>query len=109
MCIARTRCVAAIIALMSAQAFAQGVDNVKDVYTQRCQSCHGVNSKATPQGRTAGTKDFDATAIWNQPNSQWAKAIANGLKKMPPYGRTISAQQIDDLVVYIRAIAKPRT
>jgi mono/diheme cytochrome c family protein len=106
--IAHAVCIAAIVALRLLPTSAQDANSAKEFYVRRCQFCHGISGRATSPGRTAGTKDFDAPSIWNQPDSQWASAIEKGLKKMPPYGRSMNAQQIRDVVAYIRTIAKPK-
>ena len=78
-----------------------------------CASCHGEDGKAQgKQGKKLKIKDYtDKASLANMTDAQLADAIANGVKdekgkeRMKGYSDEYSAEEIADLVKFIRAFA----
>jgi len=80
----------------------------------KCASCHGVDGKGkTDQGQKMKIGDF-ADAAWQKAHSDSdiKKAISDGVKRekngvvqeMDGYKDSLSPEQIDQLVAYIRSL-----
>lgn len=96
-----------LVGMMSGNLFAQG--GAKDIYAQRCASCHGATGKGDgPAGKVLKPKPSDFAVSLKGKNDDWiAKAIKDGGPAvgesaiMPGYG-DLSDQQIKELVEYIK-------
>ena len=91
----------------------------KDVYEHYCQTCHGETGAGDgfnafnldPHPRDLGDSGFQKT----KSDADLADAIRRGgsgvglSALMPPWGHTLSTQQIDDVILYIRSFKKPPT
>ncbi len=76
-----------------------------------CASCHGVDGKAqTKTGKKLKIRDYTAAAVQAElKDEDMGKAIAEGVKvdgkeKMKGFKDEISADEIKDLVAYIRKL-----
>ncbi len=78
-----------------------------------CASCHGEDGKGqTKQGKKLKSKDYtDKAALANMSDAQLAEAISKGVKdekgkeRMKGFADEYSAEEIADLVKFIRAMA----
>ena len=93
-----------------------------DVYARYCQTCHGSSGRGDGPGASAlnpeprdfvGGFTFDADGDGERGTSDDLRAVvANGAasyggsKLMVPWGGTLSAQQIVDVVAHVRELAK---
>ncbi len=80
-----------------------------DNWENHCQKCHGADGKGqTKTGKKLGLRDYTDPAVQAKlTDEEMTKAIADGVKKdgkekMKPYKDDLSAQEISDLVAYIR-------
>ncbi|HZR33645.1 MAG TPA: cytochrome c [Terriglobales bacterium] len=81
--------------------------DVADLYKSKCAACHGVDgSGETPAGKKLEVRDLRSADVQKQSDAELNAMIANGKKKMPAYSDKLSAQQIQDLVKYIRNLKK---
>ncbi|HUO33732.1 MAG TPA: cytochrome c [Candidatus Acidoferrum sp.] len=81
--------------------------SAQKTYQAKCAGCHGADGKGqTGAGKALGAHDFSAPEIQKMSDAELAQIITNGKGKMPPYGRSLSAAEIKDLVSYIRGFAK---
>lgn len=83
------------------------------VYAKNCQSCHAKDATGNPKMvkalkvELAALNLVDADTL-KEGDDALAKSITEGLnKKMPAYGKKLTAEQIKELVGYIRGLAKP--
>ncbi len=88
----------------------------KEIYGHYCQSCHGDTGAG--DGFNAFNldprpRDFsDAAFQKKKSDADLADAIRRGgsgvglSPLMPPWGHTLSARQIDDVILYVRALKK---
>jgi cytochrome c6 len=84
-------------------------DNTAEAtYKAKCAMCHGQDGKGeTSMGKTMKLKDFASEDIQKMSDADLSAAISNGKGKMPAY-KTLTAEQVKDLVGYIRAFGKKK-
>ena len=73
-----------------------------DVWAARCADCHGKDGRGrTGMGRRLGVKDLTGSA---KSIAELAADIADGIpeRKMPAYGKKLTAEQIDALAAYVK-------
>jgi mono/diheme cytochrome c family protein len=80
----------------------------KKIFGYDCASCHGVagNGK-TEAGKNLKLPDFsDPAALKDRTDGELFYVVKNGHGDMPPEGNRVKAEQLWDLVNYIRSLAK---
>lgn len=99
----------AVIALWGTDAVAGGDPKIAGAagFAAKCASCHGKDAAGnTAIGKKMGLRDLRSPGVQKQTDKQLFDITAKGKKKMPAYEKKMSAQQIKDLVAYIRTLAK---
>ncbi len=81
-------------------AFAQQAESGAQLYQSKCASCHGKDGKGTSVGKKMGAGDLAAAS--SKSDAELTKIISDGQKKMPAYKGTLTAEQIQELVKYIK-------
>jgi mono/diheme cytochrome c family protein len=77
-------------------------------YKAKCASCHGADGKGeTPAGKAMKAGDFASEAVQKASDSDLGDAIVKGKGKMPAF-KTLSADQVKDLVAHIRELGKKK-
>lgn len=72
-------------------------------YKTKCASCHGADGK----GKAAlKTEDLASAAVQNKSDAELTAITTDGKGKMPAYGKSLKPDQIQDLIAYIRSLAK---
>jgi cytochrome c6 len=72
-------------------------------FTAKCASCHGADGK----GKAAlKTQDMSSAAVQQMTDAELTAITTDGKGKMPAYGKSLKPDQIQDLVAYIRSLAK---
>ena len=96
--------VVALVVLVSRPVLA---DNPGEAtYKAKCAMCHGADGKGeTPTGKAMKVKDFASEDVRKQSDADLGDAISKGKGKMPAY-KTLTAEQVKDLVGYVRSFAK---
>lgn len=94
------------------------VESGKQIYATHCATCHGESGKGDgPSAAGFATKPFDFTngQLMNALPDEFLVDIvrdggpAHGLAPtMPPFNRTLSKSQIDQVVAYTRTLAQPQ-
>lgn len=56
-------------------------------------------------GKANKLRDLGSADVQKQSDADWTTIIANGKGKMPAY-KTLTPDQVKDLVVFIRSLAK---
>jgi mono/diheme cytochrome c family protein len=89
----------------------------KKIYATHCATCHGDSGKGDgPSATGFATKPFDLTngQLLNALPDEFLVGIIrdggppHGLAPtMPPFNRTLSTSQIDQVVAYVRSLAQP--
>src|SRR5436190_19227938 len=74
-----------------------------DLYKTTCQKCHGADGTGnTPAGKKFEAHDFHSADVQKKSDAELIKITTDGQKKMPSYKDKLSAEQIKDLVAYVR-------
>jgi mono/diheme cytochrome c family protein len=72
-------------------------------YKAKCAMCHGANG----EGKAAmKTKDFSSPEVQKMSDAELTEVIAKGKPPMKGYEGTLSKDQINDLVKWIRSLKK---
>ena len=92
-------------------------DQGRRIFYQHCVWCHADATPAGPSNRSNVTPEpplmNDSAVLSKESDESLRKMIARGgagvgkSAMMPPYGGTLSPDEIDDVIAYIRVIAKP--
>ena len=86
----------------------ESIESGKKIYSYDCAQCHG----ASGDGKTRATKDMkvpdltDPAALKDRTDGEIFYVIKNGRGDMPLEGDRVKAEQIWDLVNYVRSLAK---
>jgi cytochrome c6 len=103
--IVTTGAVLAGITLLSVSAQAQAGGEA--LYKSKCVACHGADGKGeTTIGKANKIRDLGSADVQGQSDDAISGIIGNGKGKMPAYGKSLKADQIKDLVTYIRSLKK---
>lgn len=90
------------IAAIGIAAYAAGTPepHPSELFKQYCAKCHGEDGKAgTTKGRQLKARNFtDAEWQADQSNSDLIKSVTGGKGDMPPFGKKLTAEQIQGLV-----------
>jgi mono/diheme cytochrome c family protein len=82
----------------------------KEIWERRCTVCHGADGRArTKKGRELKTRDLTRPKWQQQTTDQEIlEAITNGIpkRKMPAFKDKLSADEIQALLPYVRALGK---
>ena len=71
------------------------------VYTTYCYTCHGENLVNSGQS-------FDLRRLRKDERARFENAVQNGKGQMPPWKGVVSAEEMDLIWHYIRALANDR-
>lgn len=92
-------------------------DQGRRIFYQHCVWCHADSTPAGPSNRSNVTPEpplmNDSAVLSKESDASLHDMIAKGGSgvgksvMMPPYGGTLSPEEIDDVIAYIRVIAKP--
>ena len=96
--------VAAVVMLSSA-AYA---DDAATIYKTKCAMCHGPDGKAdTPAGKAMHVNDLSSADVQKLSDSDLGAVISSGRGKMPSY-KTLTPDQVKDLVGFVRSLGKKK-
>jgi mono/diheme cytochrome c family protein len=77
-------------------------------YKAKCAMCHGPDGKGeTATGKAMKAKDFALDEVQKMSDADLSDAISKGKGKMPAY-KTLTPDQVKDLVGYVRSLAKKK-
>jgi len=94
----------AVITLWSTALVAE---DAAGLYKAKCAACHGADGKGdTAMGKKLGVRDFASPEVQKMSDDELTAVIADGKNKMPSYKKSLKAEQIKELVGYIRSLAK---
>jgi cytochrome c6 len=82
-------------------------DDAAALYKSKCAMCHGADGKGeTPAGKKMGVHDLGSAEVQGMKDAELTTIIADGKNKMPGYKKSLSSEQIKDLVAYVRSFGK---
>ena len=95
-----------VVGVLSKPAQAEGGGEA--VYKTKCAGCHGADGKGeTPAGKSMKAGDFASEDVQKMSDADLSDAIAKGKGKMPAF-KTLTADQLKDLVAYVRTLGKKK-
>jgi cytochrome c6 len=71
-------------------------------YKAKCAGCHGADGKGKPAMKTG---DLASADVQKKSDADLSGVITNGKPPMPAY-KTMTPEQVKDLVAYIRSLKK---
>jgi mono/diheme cytochrome c family protein len=81
--------------------------NAAGLFKSKCVMCHGENGSGnTPSGKALQAKDLRSEETQKKSDAELAEVITKGRDKMPAFGQKLKPEQIQQLVAYIRQLAK---
>jgi mono/diheme cytochrome c family protein len=95
------------VAALVARAFSAPSPSGADLFKSKCAMCHGPDGGGnTPMGKRLNLRDLRSSDVQKHTDDELAAIITNGKPPMPAYGKTLSSDDIRQLVAYLRSIAK---
>jgi mono/diheme cytochrome c family protein len=104
----RTVIIATILAALVFMCLPARADNTAEAtFKAKCAACHGPDGKGeTATGKATKVRSFADPDVVKKSDEDLGEEIAKGKGKMPAYAKSLNADQIKDLVAYIRTLAK---
>jgi mono/diheme cytochrome c family protein len=69
--------------------------------------CHAADGSGnSPSGKALGAKDLASSEVQKKPDAELTDVITKGKGKMPAFGAKLKADDIKQLLAYIRAMPK---
>ena len=95
-----------LIGFASRNSFAQ-TNPAEDLFKSKCAMCHGPDGAAkTPMGSALKIRDLKSEEVQKQSDADLTQVVAKGKNKMPAFDGKLKKEQIDQLVAFIRQLAK---
>lgn len=95
----------AVFALVASAALPAQAEDVAALYKSKCASCHGADGKGeTAIGKKMGVRDFHSPEVAKMKDAELIEVTTKGKAKMPAYENKLTAEQIKDLVKYLRTL-----
>ena len=77
------------------------------LYKSKCAGCHGADGKGdTTMGKAMKLRDLGSAEVQKATDADWTTIITTGKNKMPPVGKSLTADQVKGLVGFVRGLAK---
>jgi mono/diheme cytochrome c family protein len=74
-------------------------------FKAKCAMCHGPDGKGdTSMGKTLKLRDLGSAEVQSQSDADLTGIITSGKGKMPKYDGKLTADQIKDVVKYVRTL-----
>ena len=82
-------------------------DDATGLFKAKCVACHGSDASGnTPMGKRLKIRDLRSAEVQGQSDAQLFNIISKGKGKMTAYGKSLSQEQIHQLVAFIREQGK---
>jgi cytochrome c6 len=95
------------ISILNANA-AQASAAVATTFRTKCAICHGPDGSGSEVGKSMNVPDLRSEAIQGLADAELVQVISDGKGGMPSFKNSLSADQIQALVKYVRALAKKK-
>jgi cytochrome c6 len=93
----------AALGILGDSARAQGAGAA--TYKTKCAVCHGPDGKGdTSIGKTNKIRDLGSADVQKQSDAELTTIISDGKGKMPAYGKSLKADQVKELVAFLRSL-----
>jgi mono/diheme cytochrome c family protein len=99
--------VKALAAVLVLSAFTLAENPGEAVFKKNCVMCHGADGTGkTKMGLKLGAADLTTNDIQSLSDDALAQSIHNGKGKMPPFDKTLTADEITQVIQYVRTLRK---
>jgi mono/diheme cytochrome c family protein len=99
--------VTTILTLILSPSWLAAQSDASSLFKSKCALCHAEDGSGnSPSGKALKARDLRSPETQTKPDAEIAEVIAKGRNKMPPFGQQLKPDQIQQLVVYIRRLAK---
>jgi cytochrome c6 len=75
----------------------------EQTYKSNCVVCHAADGTGSATGKALKAPDLHSDAVQKMTVAQMQTQVSDGKNNMPPFKNTLSKEQIDGVVTYIRA------
>jgi len=98
------------LALMLGLSFAaQAQSGAEATYKAKCAMCHGAEGKGdSPMVKKLNVRDLGSPEVQKQSDAELTTIVTKGKGKMMPFEGKLTADQIGQLVAYIRELGKKK-
>ena len=77
------------------------------LYKANCVVCHAADGSGnSPSGKALKAKDLRSDEVQKKSDAELGDGITKGQGKMPAFGKKLKPDQIQQLVSYVRQLAK---
>jgi cytochrome c6 len=78
-----------------------------DTFKSKCVLCHGADGTGnTPLGKQLQAANLRSKDVQKKTNAELHTIIHDGKTNMPPFGDQLSDEQINQVIRYVRSLAK---
>lgn len=99
--------VIAVIALLSLSTLVLAEAPGESLFKKNCAMCHGADGTGkTGMGVKLGAANLASSDVQSLSDAAIAQTIRNGKGKMPPFEKSLTPDEIDQLVHYVRRLHK---
>lgn len=93
-----------------AGSFSFAAEDAKETFGNKCVVCHGEDGTGkTDIGKSLNIVDLTSADVQKQSDAELSKVISEGKNNMPPFGSSLTQDQITALVGYIRTLGKTKS
>ncbi|ABF39765.1 cytochrome c, class I [Candidatus Koribacter versatilis Ellin345] len=93
--------------LLCASTFVLAENPGEAVFKKNCVMCHGADGAGkTKMGQKLGAADLSSNDIQGLSDEALTQTVKNGKGKMPSFEKTLSADDITQVVQYVRTLRK---
>ena len=79
-------------------------------FKEKCVLCHGSDGSGnTPLGKQLQAADLRSKDVQKKTDAELHKVIHDGQTNMPPFGDEMSAEEIAQVIKYVRSLARAAT
>ena len=94
-----------LVLALANTAWAEG--DSAQLYKTNCAMCHAADGSGnSPSGKALKAKDLRSDEVQKKSDAEIIEGISKGQGKMPAFGKKLKPEQIQQLVSYVRQLAK---
>ena len=80
----------------------------EQTFKSNCVVCHGADGTGSPTGKALKAPDLHSDAVQKTTAAQMEAQVSDGKNNMPPFKSTLSKEQIQGVVAYVRSAFGPK-
>ena len=83
-------------------------DQGKTTFKTTCIACHGADGAGSSLGKSLKVPDLRAADIQKKSDAELKTSVSDGKGNMPSFKNSLSADQIQALIAYVRELGKAK-